>query len=65
MSSLGLSPQLSMRLRAVGGRVCIVLQLWCLCVAEAHKKKTTRAGLRMNGWLALASGFFRCCAWFC
>lgn len=42
----------------VWGCVCIILQLWCLSVAEAHRKKTTRAGLRMNGWLALAFGIF-------
>lgn len=44
----------------VWGYVCIVLQLWCLSVAEAHKKKTTCAGLRMNGWLALAFGVLWC-----
>lgn len=42
----------------VWGCVCIILQLWCLSVAEAHRKKTTHAGLRMNGWLALAFGIF-------
>lgn len=56
MSSLGLSLELSMRLRDVGlcEVVCIVLQLCYLCVAEAHKKKITHAGLGINGWLALA-----------
>lgn len=61
MSSLGLSPELRMRLRDVGlcEVVCIVLQLCYLCVAEAHKRKITHAGLGINGWLALACvGFF-------